>query len=52
MVTIELNLQNRTIVQVRGKMNRSMNMQEWIWLQKWAAQENLKISKWVAENAV
>ncbi|MGD1839593.1 MAG: PcfJ domain-containing protein [Thermonemataceae bacterium] len=47
LITIEVSLVDKTIVQARGKYNRSMKPNERRIVALWAAQEALTISKWV-----
>lgn len=43
-ITLEVNNQNRKIVQARGKFNRAMTSHEMVVVQEWANQNSLQIS--------
>jgi len=47
LITLEIDLNSKTIVQARGKYNRTMQPKEKHLVTMWAQNENLKISKWV-----
>lgn len=45
-LTIEVNLPTRTVCQIRRKCNAAPNAAERVIVEKWAAQEQLKIAEW------
>ncbi|MCU0438756.1 MAG: PcfJ domain-containing protein [Raineya sp.] len=47
LITLEVDLNSKTIVQARGKYNRAMQPKEKHLVMLWAQNENLKVSKWV-----
>jgi hypothetical protein len=47
LVTIEVQLENRQIVQVRGKYNASPTTKTMNLVQRWALMEKLSVSKWL-----
>lgn len=47
-LTIEVRSQTRQIVQVRGAHNRPASTSEMVWVKRWASENDLTLSKWVA----
>jgi hypothetical protein len=47
LATIEVNLQNNQIVQLKGKLNTAVGVKVMEMVSRWATMENLSVSKWL-----